>query len=151
MHYIKAQQDIFKTLVNGNRVCRFDVDEQHTFITNDGFKGWIFPNEILMVNVEKIPTFKPLEITSIIRPENKLEITLDFKLPTASSKDLLRKLKSCTKHVFLRESFLKYFQNACYYQELDKPLGHVVVTEIVRGVDHPVGIILPVRTNYEDV
>ena len=147
MNYIKAQQDIFKTLVNGGRVCRFDVDEQHTFITHDGLRGWIFPNDILMVNTEKIQTIKPLEITSIIKPENKLEITLDFKLPASFSKDLLRKFKGDAKNVYVREAFLKYFQNACYYQELDKPIAHVVVTETVRGVERPVGIVLPVRIN----
>lgn len=150
MNYAKAQENIFKALIKGLRVCKFDVDENNTFITPDGFKGWIFPNEVLMLNVEKIQQFKGLEIASIIKPENKLEITLDFRLAHVHSKDLLRKLEHGKKTVFVREAFLTMFQNPSFYQELDKPVGHVVVTEEVRGVTKPVGVVLPVRINKPD-
>lgn len=151
MNYIKAQQEVFKSLIRGDRVVRFDLDENYTFITNDGFKGWFFPNDVLMVNVEKISPLKPLEVASLISPENELELTLDLKLSSKYSTELLRKLHGVGKDVFVREKFLQYFQNAKYYQHLDKPLGHIVVTETVRGNERPVGIILPVRINNEHV
>lgn len=151
MNYTKAPQEVFKALMRGDRVCRFDLDENYTFITHDGFKGWFFPNDVLMVNVEKITPFKALEVISLIVPENELELTLDLKLSSKYSKELLRKLHGAGKDVFVRESFLQYFQNAKYYQAIDKPIGHIVVTEIVRGIERPVGIILPIRMNNEHV
>lgn len=151
MNYIKAQQDVFKALINGLRVCCFDLDNEHTCITPDGFKAWIFPNDVLMVNVEKIQRFNPLEITPIIKPENKLELTLDLRMSGLRSKELLHKLKGGGKDVFVRETFLKYFQNANYYQALDKPVSHIVVTETVKGNERPVGIVLPMRIYNEHV
>lgn len=145
MNYEKAQQEVFKALISGQRVCKFDIDAGHTFITPDGFRGWSFPNDVLMVNVEKITQFKGLEIDSLVKPENELKITLDFKLSSVRSKELLRKFESKTKYVYVKESFLKYFQNARYYQAFDNPIGHIVVTELVKGTECPVGVVLPVR------
>jgi len=150
MNYVKAQENIFKALIRGDRVYRFDLDEKSTFVTPDGFKGWVFPNDVLMINVEKIQEFKPLEIVSIIKPENKLDMTLEFRLASSHSKELLRKFTSDTKTVFVKEAFLAMFQNPSFYQELDKPIGHIVVTEEVRGVTKPVGVVLPVRINAPD-
>ena len=52
MNYIKAQESIFRALVKGERVYRFDVDADRTFITPDGFRGFIFPNDILWVKFD---------------------------------------------------------------------------------------------------
>lgn len=145
MNYIKAQETIFKALIRGERVCRFDVDDSHVLITPDGFKGWIFPNDILAINVEKIMQMKPLEITSVIIPANKLKTTLDFRLVSQTSKDLLRKLDKGKKAIWVRDKFLQLFQNPEYYQNACNPISHIVVTEKVRGKETPVGVVLPVR------
>lgn len=119
MNYIKAQETIFKALIRGERVCRFDVDDSHVLITPDGFQGWIFPNDILAVNVEKIPQFNPLEIASVITPANKLQSTLDFRLMHERSKKLFRKLSNGKKIVWVNDKYLQIFQNPEFYQYLD--------------------------------
>lgn len=151
MNYIKAQENIFKALIKEeHRVCRFDFDEEHTFITPDGTHGWIFPNDILWINIEKIQQFKGVEIASIIKPENKLELTCDFTVRTPYPKELLRKLRNDKKTVWVKDAFLALFQDPEFYQELDESISHVVVTERVRGKVKPVGVVLPVRINKSD-
>lgn len=151
MNYIKAQEHIFKALIRGERVCRFDVDEENTFITPDGFRGWFFPNSVLMLDTEKIAVIKPVETVSLIKPANKINMTLDFKLMSshAKAKDLLRKFDGKQKPVWVKESFLGFFNNPSFYQNAEEPLSHIVVTEKVRGAVKPVGIVLPTRINNE--
>lgn len=145
MNYIKAQETIFKSLIRGMQVARFDVDDSHVFITPDGFQGWIFPNDILMVNLEKIPQFSPIDIASLITPANKLQSIPDFRLMSSRSKDLYRKLSNGKKIVWVKDKFLQMFHNPEFYQYLDMPNKHIVVTEKVRGKETPVGIVLPMR------
>lgn len=145
MNYIKAQENIFKALIRGMRVAKFDVDDSHVLITPDSFQGWIFPNDILMINLEKIPQFNPLEIASIITPANKLQCTLDFRLASSRSKYLLRKLSNGKKIVWVKDKYLQIFQNLEFYQYLDMPYKYIVVTEKVREKETPVGVVLPMR------
>lgn len=145
MNYNKAQERVFKALVKGDRVCRFDVDDKRTFITPDVCHGWVFPNAAIVLDVEKIPAFTPLKLNELIQPENELKQTLDFRLVNERSKALLRKFESGDKCVWVYNSYLDLFQNPKFWQQKDKPLGHIVVTENVRKKDEPVGVVCPVR------
>lgn len=145
MNYNKAQERVFKALVNGNRVIRFDIDEQNTCISPDGFQGWVFQNRAIVLDVEKIPVANHLNLKGLVLPENELKQTLDFKLVNERSKTMLRKFEGQDKTVWVNSSYLDLFQNPKFWQEKDKPLGHIVVTEKIRKEDVPVGVVLPVR------
>ena len=146
MDIIKAQKDVFAALVSGQCVHRFAVDDTHTFVTPDGYHGWVFPNALIAFNLEKIPEFKPLQIKGLIKKENALRLTYEFRYASFRDKRLLRKLSN-TYDVYVQEKFLRYFQNPSFYQEKGKKEGQIIVTETFKrdAGPEPVGIVLPVR------
>lgn len=147
MDIIKAQKDVFAALVSGQRVCRFAVDDTHTFVTPDGFRGWVFPNELIAFNLEKVHVMnKTLPTREFITKENELKITCELRYASLGDNRLLRKLSN-TYDVYVQERFLKHFQNPKFYQNKDNKMGHIVVAEtFAKSADpEPVGIVLPVR------
>ena len=149
MNYVKAQKEIFDRLSHGDRVGCFAVGEEKIFVTPDGYKGYIFPLNIVAFNCEKLQQIKTLELDSICTPENELTLTNDAKLlQIGSRREFCICMKGTGKRVFVRSKFLEPFQNPKFYQKLGEKLGHVVVTErSTRGVkEYPVGVVLPIRT-----
>ena len=146
MNIIKAQKDVFAALVSGQRVLRFAVDDTHTFVTPDGFKGWVFPNESIAFNLEKIVNMMALKTKELITEENRLKVTCEFRYPDFRNKMLLRKLSN-GYDVYVQEKFLSHFQNPSFYQEKGHKEGYIVVAETYakQSEPEPVGIVLTMR------
>ena len=104
------------------------------------------PECIDRVQSRKIPEFKPLQIKGLIKKENALRLTCEFRYASFRDKKLLRKLSN-TYDVYVQEKFLRYFQNPSFYQEKGKKEGQIIVTETFKrdAGPEPVGIVLPVR------
>lgn len=153
MNYTKAQKEIFDALCKGARLGRFALDEDHTFITPNGYMGYVFPNAIINFNLEKIPEIAALPIREIISEENELRMTLDLRLDQHRG-SMFRRLRGKDKNVLVNVKFLSCFQNPSFYQAAS-PHSIITVTEKIRLGGHGsqsffdcvVGIILPVRND----
>ena len=146
MNFTKAQNIVFKAICTNDRVCKFQIDDNHIFVTHDGMVGFVFPVEIISFNVEKTTDMKPIPISEIVKPENRLIITNDLKL-TDFGRKMCRRFKINGRSVFIDKKFLEYFQNAKFYQDRDHDLTPVIVTEDLSAAkrDMPVGVICPTR------
>lgn len=147
MNYDKAQKEVFNALVRGDRVCGYKFDDDHFFVTTDGYMGYIFPNNLIQFNTAKITNIQPIAVITEPTPENELKLTLDFKAEGFTKGKMYRRLKADGKDVYVNDKFLACFQNARFYQQKDSPHGLITVTERLnpRGKDLPVGVILPVK------
>ena len=115
--------------------------------------GYIFPNNLIQFNTERITNIQPIAVITEPTPETELKLTLDFKAEGFTKGKMYRRLKADGKNVYVNDKFLSCFQNARFYQKQDEPHGLITVTERLnpRGKDLPVGVILPVRINkWED-
>lgn len=151
MNINKVQKDIFNHLLNGDRVMKFDVDENNIFITPTGFYGFVIPNALLQVNPAKIPEMKQkLNLQSVVCEENLCTLTDECKIIFRPRKTYAIKLRRGEKNVFVNESFLQYFQNPKYYFSGKGTL--VVVTEEMRtGQENIVGVVCPIITQEREV
>lgn len=153
MNYDKAQKEVFNALLHGYRVCGYKFDDDHFFVTTDGYMGYIFPNNLIQFNTERITNIQPIAVITEPTPETELKLTLDFKAEGFTKGKMYRRLKADGKNVYVNDKFLSCFQNARFYQKQDEPHGLITVTERLnpRGKDLPVGVILPIRINkWED-
>lgn len=152
MNYDKAQKEVFNALLHGDRVCGYKFDDDHFFVTTDGYRGYIFPNNLIQFNTEKINTIIPLADITEPLPENELKLTLDFKAEDYTKGKMYRRLKADGRDVYVNDKFLACFQNARFFQKKEKPLSLITVTERFnpRGKDIPVGVILPIRITKPD-
>lgn len=148
MNFIKAEKEVFSRMVKGERVCFFPVDEKHIFVTPDGFMGYIFPVSTISFNVSKCMKIEPLKFNELIKPENELTMTYDFRQAGYGDKRMYRRLKGPGKSVFVNNTFLANFQNPRFWQEKDHPTSFITVTETGAAPhqDIPVGIVLPIKT-----
>ena len=145
MNITKAQKIIFNALLsNSYPVRRFEVDEDNVFITPDGYRGFIIPYSALQVNIDRMQTVKPFDISSVVKEENLLRLTREL-LIQEHPKALLRKLTNGERNVFVNSKYIECFQNPRFYQKEKNQM--VVVTEDISATRKNiiVGIVLPVR------
>lgn len=148
MNITKAQKTIFNALLSGDRVRRFEVDKDNVFITPNGCYGFVIPYSVLQVNIEKIGEFKAIDLASIVKEENRFQLTREILLQE-HPKAYLRKLKNGERNVFLDQKYMECFQNPKFYQKEKDAI--VVVTEDISAtrINAVVGCILPVRVNED--
>lgn len=146
MNITKAQKTIFNALLSGDHVRRFDFDKDNVFITPGGTHGFVLPYSTLQVNIDRIQEFKPLDLLSVVKEENRFRLTRELLL-NEHPKAYLRKLTNGERNVFLNQKYMECFQNPRFYQE--KPNYIVVVTEDISAARKNVivGAILPVRVD----
>lgn len=153
MFYNKAQREIFNKMLEENRnVRKFSVDESKTFISATGAVGYVFPNSILKINIEMLPTFNTIDIESIVADENKLEETRDFVLADERQKKFARRYKKGKTSVFIDPKLLANFQNPKLYQK-ETPHGICAVVETIGSMragysTEIVGIVMPIRNQW---
>ena len=104
MNVIKAEKEVFSKMVSGDRVCYFQIDEKHIFVTPDGYMGYIFPVSAISFNVRKCMTMEPLKFEELIKPENELTMTYDFRQGEFGDKRMYRRLKGPGKSVFVNNA-----------------------------------------------
>ena len=146
MNFTKAQNIVFKAICTNDMVRKFQLDDNHIFVTHNGFVGFVFPVEIISFNVEKAKEMNPIPISEIVKPENQLTMTDDLKL-TDFGRKMCRRFKINGRSVFIDKKLLDYFPNAKFYQDRDHDLSPVIVTEDLHTAkrDMPVGVICPTR------
>ena len=158
MNFAKAQKEIINELLKGSRsMGRFNLDENNMLISPDGYKGYIIPVSAIVFNLEKIKEINPFPISDIIKEENELELTPDLRIQDHYRAGMVRRLKGNGKNVYVNVKYLDCFQNPRFYQS-GSNVGMIVVTEavVVGGhgskarIEHPVGIIMPVRCTWDD-
>jgi hypothetical protein len=148
MFYNKAQKEVFNAMLSEKRTFKFPIENSKFFITVNGHVGYVFPQDILQINIEKVRDMPALNLDGIIATENKLEATKDFVLISERTKTMIRRYKKGRQSVFVNPKLLEYFQNPTLYQK-DAPLGIIVVTERNSRSDDDsiVGVVLPIKDN----
>jgi hypothetical protein len=149
MNFTKAQKEIVNELLHGRRVGGFNIDEKTVLVSPDGYKAYIFPVASVIFSLDKIKNITPIPVAEIVKDENELRLTPDFRLLDSFRNKMVRRLKGNGKNVFVNMQFLECFQNPQFFQEENK-LGTIVVTEKSNGKNIPVGIVLPVRCTWDD-
>ena len=149
MNFTKAQKEIVNELLHGRRVGGFNIDEKTVLVSPDGYKAYIFPVASVIFSLDKIKNITPFPVAEIVKDENELRLTPDFRLLDSFRNKMVRRLKGNGKNVFVNMKFLECFQNPQFFQEENK-LGTIVVTEKSNGKNIPVGIVLPVRCTWDD-
>lgn len=149
MNFAKAQKEIVNELLRGRRVSGFNIDEKTVLVSPDGYKAYIFPVASVIFSLDKIKNITPIPVAEIVKDENELRLTPDFRLLDSFRNKMVRRLKGNGKNVFVNMKFLECFQNPQFFQEENK-LGTIVVTEKSNGKNIPVGIVLPVRCTWDD-
>lgn len=152
MNYIKAQKEIVTEILKGGRCGRFSIDENSVLVSPNGCMAYIIPLSSIVFNLEKTKEITAFPVREIVKSENELTLTQDIRLEAGFQKRMFRRLKGKGKNVFVNVKFLECFQNPKFYQEENK-LSIIVVTERTSSKDElgmPVGIILPVRSTWDD-
>lgn len=149
MNFTKAQKEIVNELLHGRRVGGFNIDEKTVLVSPDGYKAYIFPVASVIFSLDKIKNITPIPVAEIVKDENELRLTPDFRLLDSFRNRMVRRLKGNGKNVFVNVKFLECFQNPQFFQEENK-LSTIVVTEKSNGKNIPVGIVLPVRCTWDD-
>ena len=149
MNFTKAQKEIVNELLHGRRVSGFNIDEKTVLVSPDGYKAYIFPVASVIFSLDKIKKITPIPVAEIVKDENELRLTPDFRLLDSFRNQMVRRLKGNGKNVFVNMKFLECFQNPQFFQDKNK-IGTVVVTEKSDGKNIPVGIVLPVRCTWDD-
>lgn len=149
MNVLKAQKELFNALIAGQRVAKFEFDENNVFLTPDGFHGFVIPYTQIQINLEKAVTQKALDIRSIVNEENLCKLTKEMLIGERPRR-YFRKLKRGDTDIFFNEKFMQCFQNPKFYCK-DR-YGMIVVTEDISAKrnNEIVGVILPVRVRPED-
>lgn len=149
MNFTKAQKEIVNELLHGRRVSGFNIDEKTVLVSPDGYKAYIFPVASVIFSLDKIKNITPFPVAEIVKDENELRLTPDFRLLDSFRNKMVRRLKGNGKNVFVNMKFLECFQNPQFFQEENK-ISTIVVTEKSNGKNIPVGIVLPVRCTWDD-
>lgn len=149
MFYNKAQREVFNAMLSENtKVGKLAMENDKVLISTNGYVGWIFPQDVLQINIEKLRDIPAITIDGFITTENKLEATKDFILADERKKIMVRRYKKGRTSVFINPKLLEYFQNPTLYQK-DAPIGIIVVTEKnSKSFDESVvGVVMPVRNS----
>lgn len=149
MNFTKAQKEIVNELLHGRCVAGFNIDEKTVLISPDGYKAYIFPVASVIFSLDKVKKITPIPVAEIVKDENELRLTPDFRLLDSFRKTMVRRLKGNGKNVFVNMKFLECFQNPQFFQGENK-ISTIVVTEKSNGKNIPVGIVLPVRCTWDD-
>lgn len=148
MNMINAQKEIFNAIARRDRVCFFHMDDS-IFVTADGHMGYVFPKTDIFFNVNHMTEIDPLPIADVVKPENELFLTYDYRAEGYGGKNMFRRMKAPGKNLFVNNKFLKNFNDARFYQERRNKLSFIAVVEKNRWNDEEkiVGIILPLRAD----
>lgn len=149
MNFVKAQKDVVNAILSGRRCGRFNVDDHNILITPDGCMGYIFPVSTIVFNLDKCIEITAFPILDIIKDENELKLLPDLRLDERN-RSTYRRLHGNGRNVFVNVKFLTCWQNPRFWQTAENPHGVVVVTEGAKGANIPVGIILPIRSSWDD-
>lgn len=156
MNYIKAQKEVFNSLVSGRRIVGFNIDENNILVSTDGFRAYIFPVCTVAFSLEKLQKITAFPVVELIKPENELKLTNDLRIVDRSH--TARRLKKQNgRNTFVNIRFLECSQNPKFFQA-ESNVSTIVVTEQVHVggqgskayEDKPVGIILPIRAAWDD-
>lgn len=149
MNFTKAQKEIVNELLAGRRVGGFDIDEKTILVSPDGYKAYILPIASVVFSLDKVKKITPFPVAEIVKDENELHLTPDFRLLNSFRKTMVRRLKGNGKNVFVNTKFLECFQNPQFFQAESKK-SNVIVTEKFGGKNIPVGIVLPVHCTWDN-
>ena len=144
MNIIKAQKEIFNSMLAGANVRKFEFDEQSIFITPDGYHGYVIPYTQIQVNLEKIKSFNKIDFQSVVTEENLCELTNEARI-VQFPKRICRKLRRGSETIYFDNKYLACFQNPKFYNA--NKHSAIVVTEDISATmqNKVVGVILPLR------
>ena len=151
MNSNKAQKEIFNALLSGERCHKYEFDESSVFITPSGYHGFVIPYSQIQINLAKIPDMKDLNIQSIVKEENRCELTKEAYILDHPRNTYCRKLKRGNEYIYFKEKCMSCFQNPKFYNA--HPYQMIVVTEdyATNREEKIVGIILPVRVPGQSI
>ena len=122
---------------------KFDIDEEKTLITPNGYFGFLLSKKELPFNCEMIKNSdSKIDLLSVVKPENLLSKTNHFVM--ISRQGLTSIFCNNDRKVYINTKYLSYFEDyAEFYQEKDLSLCVVVENGQI------VGAICPIRYNEE--
>lgn len=155
MNILKIQQDALKAMIKEPKtVTTYPiVDEQEnpcTFLTINRAAGYIIPDHLLLVDLTGAQTMLALDLAELVRPENLLTGTDDYRLGGTARR--YEKTDTVLDDVYIKTELLKYFDLPQLYQDPYKPLGMIAVTETDPDDGRPVlaGLVMPCKVDTDD-
>lgn len=155
MNFLKIQQDALKALIKAPKtVNTYSLEDEQgnpcTFLTINRAAGYIIPDHLLLVDLTGAQTMLALELAELVRPKNLLTGTDDYRLGGTARR--YEKTDGFLDDVYIKTELLKYFDLPQLYQDLDKPLGMIAVTETDPDDGRPVlaGLVMPCRVDTGD-
>ena len=149
MNTVKAQREVFNALIKGSP-AKTAVDEHRTFVTLDGYRGFVFNNSEICFNAERIADMPQLDCFDCVKDENLLTRTnILVENPSGGRSYILRCFTrpEGTK-VYARDSWFDIFENyKVYCRAPISPL--VIVEQIGRGEACISGVVMPTRCKDE--
>lgn len=154
MNFLKIQQDALKALIKAPKtVNTYSLEDEQgnpcTFLTINRAAGYIIPDHLLLVDLTGARTMLALELAELVRPENLLTGTDDYRLGGTARR--YEKTDDFLDDVYIKTELLKYFDLPQLYQDPDKPLGMIAVTETDPDDGRPVlaGLVMPCRVDTD--
>ena len=155
MNFLKIQQDTLKALIKEPKTINtYPLEDEQgtpcTFLTINKAAGYIIPNHLLLVDLTGAQTMLDLELAKLVRPENLLTGTDDYRLGGTARR--YEKTDTVLDDVYIKTELLKYFDLPQLYQDLDSPRGMIAVTETDPGDGRPVlaGLVMPCKVDTDD-
>ena len=150
MNILKIQQDILKSLIKGNALYKFTVDDANVGIVCDNVIAYIIPREKFLIGVEHLTDEFNEKIAKILYSEkcNSYEqATLAPQLLIQSSaycpNEIIQKISGTTKFTWARLRYIKQFSPYSTFA-INGPKDSIQVFE--NGIY--AGLIMPVMTEY---
>ena len=155
MNILKIQQDALKALIKEPKIINtYPLEDEQgnpcTFLTINKAAGYIIPDHLLLVDLTGAQTMTNLELSGLVRPENLLTGTDDYRL--AGTARRYTKTESYLGDTYIKTELLKYFDLPQLYQDPLRPLGMIAVTETDPDDGRPVlaGLVMPCKVDTDD-
>lgn len=148
MNILKIQQDILASLIKGNKLYKFTVDDANVGVVYDNVIAYIIPRDKFLINVERLTDNMSETVGKILYSEKfkdyeKAESRPQLIMPSTilEPNELIQKISGVTKTTWARRKFINQFNRFAKFA-INGPKDSIVVYE--NGVY--AGLIMPFKT-----
>lgn len=149
MKLLKIQQELLKAQLKNwpneapDRAAWCDFDEEHVFVTIDGFVAWVIPKQALLVKLDKIrtTTLSTKSFRDVADSQSNRLTPTGLYVREGTTQKYER---DDGKAVHIVTKSLAWFDNPKLYST--GPFQPVVVTEWTQnGEEQVVGVVMPIK------
>lgn len=156
MNIAKVQQEMLKAVLkNPQAAAHIMLEDEYkeidvVYCTPDCKVGYVFPSELLRVRLYDTRIMPKLHLERIIKPENLLTGTDDYKLGGAARR--YKRTEDWMDDVYVDQHLLKLFDLPVLYQDPTDEYSVIAVVERPweEDGDKLVGFVYPVKIDAEN-